>query len=148
MTRRSIAALALAVLAGQACRSASPAASPAAPQGPPPAFITGYVGQGLILRNFGTHQRLTLTRQDVQRVGGECDVGVQVREASFAGGTASFTLDAGESRDFTWTLSVSAEAATFGVTPEAVPVPAPAPAPLLAAGLFGLALSLRRRGSP
>lgn len=61
---------------------------------------------------------------------------------------ASFTLDAGESRDFTWTLSVSAEAATFGVTPEAIPVPAPAPAPLLAAGLFGLALSLRRRRSP
>ncbi|WP_144183958.1 hypothetical protein [Elioraea rosea] len=60
----------------------------------------------------------------------------------------SFTLDAGESRDFSWTLSVMAEAATFGVTPEAVPVPAPSPAPILAAGLLGLALSLRRRGSP
>jgi hypothetical protein len=92
--KRSIASLALALLAGPACRSAAPPPKPTAAQGPPPAFITGYVGQGLILRHYGTHQRITLVRGEIERLGGECDVGVHVREASFAGGTASLTLDA------------------------------------------------------
>jgi hypothetical protein len=92
--KRSRVLLTAALLAGTACRSAAPPGQPAAPQGPSPAFITGYVGQGLVLRHYGTHQRVTLTRQEIGRLGGECDIGVNVREASFAGGTASFTLDA------------------------------------------------------
>jgi hypothetical protein len=92
--RRSVVALALASLVGPACRSAAPPAAPGAPEAPAPEFIAAYVGQSLILRHYGAQQRIALTRQDLARSAGDCDVGVYVREAGFAGGTATLTLDA------------------------------------------------------
>jgi hypothetical protein len=91
---RPVAALALILLAGLACRSGAPPAAPAAPAAPAPEFITAYVGQNLILRHYGSQQRIAVTRQDLAQPAGDCDVGVHVREAGFAAGTTTLTLDA------------------------------------------------------
>ena len=94
MKHRSLAALALALLVGSGCRSAAPPPAPSAPAGPAPEFIAAYVGQNLILRHYGSQQLIAVTRKDLAQPAGDCDVGVQVRQAGFAGGTTSFTLDA------------------------------------------------------
>lgn len=80
--------------AALACKSAGPSAKPVAPAAPPPEFIASYVGQRLILRHYATQQRVAVTRQNLARPPGDCDVGVEVREASFEGGTATFKLEA------------------------------------------------------
>jgi hypothetical protein len=91
--RRSI-AVALALSGALACRSAGPKAPASAPAAPPPEFMASYVGQRLILRHQGAQQRVDLARGDLARLAGDCDVGVEVKEASFAGGTATFKLEA------------------------------------------------------
>lgn len=60
----------------------------------PPEFIRSYVGQRLILLQHGAAQRVSLRRDALARPGGSCDAGVEVRQATFENGTASFTLEA------------------------------------------------------
>lgn len=94
MKRGSLAVAALMLGGALACRSAGPSAQPAAPAAPPPDFIASYIGQRMILRHYATQQRVAVTRQNLARPSGDCDVGVEVREASFGSGTATFKLEA------------------------------------------------------
>lgn len=94
MIRRAIALATLALAAALACRTAAPKGPAAAPAAPPPEFIASYVGQRLILRHHGAQQRVALTRQNLAQPSGSCDVGVEIREASLANGTATFKLEA------------------------------------------------------
>jgi hypothetical protein len=87
------ASLTLGLVAAVGCKSAGKAPPPAAPAAPAPEFIGSYVGQNLILRHYGAQQLVSVTRQQLARPSGDCDAGVTVREASFAGGTASFKLE-------------------------------------------------------
>jgi len=85
--------VALALASAGACRSSRPAtvAAPAATL--PPEFIRSYVGQRLILRHHGGTQRVSLKRDTLAGPSGNCDLGVEVRQATFEGGNASFTLE-------------------------------------------------------
>lgn len=94
MTRGRIAPTTLLLGLALACQTARPKTTPSAPAVPPPEFIGSYVGQRLILRHHGTQQRVALTRRDLAVAGGDCDMGVEVREASFEAGTAAFKLEA------------------------------------------------------
>ena len=81
-----------AVLALPACRSgqggggATPAA-PAAPGG-----VAELVGQTRVLRHRGDERKLTLKRDDVARLAGECDAVVDVTAAALEQGTLRLTL--------------------------------------------------------
>lgn len=77
-----------------ACRSGRPATVATPAPALPPEFVRSYVGQRLILRHHGAAQRVSLTRDALARPSGNCDVGVEVRQASFENGTLSFTLEA------------------------------------------------------
>jgi hypothetical protein len=90
-SRLAVAALLLGALA---CRSGR--ATTVAPEAPalPPEFVRSYLGQRLILRHHGAAQRVSLTRAALAQPSGNCDVGVEVRQASLENGTLSFTLEA------------------------------------------------------
>jgi len=86
-----LAAVALALAAGPACRSGAPGAKAGAPTAPPD-LLRAFVGQTLILRHRGDDRTVSLKRGQVASLGGECDVVVEVRSADFERGTARLNL--------------------------------------------------------
>src|SRR2546428_331568 len=82
-----LAAAALALAAGPACRSGAPGAKAGAPVAPPDLLRT-FVGQTLILRHRGDDKTVALKRGQLASLSGECDVVVEVRSADFERGTA------------------------------------------------------------
>lgn len=82
------------LVSAAACRSGRPAIVAAPASTLPREFIHSYVGQRLILFQHGAKQRVSLTRDALARTSGSCDVGVEVRQATFENGTATFTLEA------------------------------------------------------
>lgn len=84
-------AVALACLAGPACRSGAPGARPGAPTAPPD-LLRPLVGQTLILRHRGDDKTVSLKRGQLASLSGECDVVVEVRSADFERGTARLNL--------------------------------------------------------
>ena len=94
MRPRHLAAVTLALVSAAACRSGRPATVVAPAVSLPPEFIRSYVGQRLILLQHGAAQRVSLRRDALARARGSCDAGVEVRQATFENGTASFTLEA------------------------------------------------------
>src|SRR2546426_10001080 len=88
---RVLAAVALALAAGPACRSGAPRAKAGAPVAPPDP-LRAFVGQTLILRHRGDDKTVSLKRGQLASLSGECDVVVEVRSADFERGTARLNL--------------------------------------------------------
>ena len=86
-----LAAVALALVAGPACRSGAPRAKAGAPMAPPD-LLRAFVGQTLILRHRGDDKTVGLKRGQLTSLSGECDVVVEVRSAAFERGTARLNL--------------------------------------------------------
>jgi len=86
-----LAAVALTLAAGPACRSGAPGAKAGAPTAPPD-LLRSFVGQTLILRHRGDDRTLGLKRGQLASLSGECDVVVEVRSADFERGTARLNL--------------------------------------------------------
>jgi hypothetical protein len=87
-----MAALVLGGTLGSGCRSAGPVA----PRTTGPARmdpLSGWVGQTRILRHRGDKGQWNVKRQDLRSASGTCDVAVEVRQARFDRGTATFTMD-------------------------------------------------------
>ena len=77
---------------GSGCRSAAPVA----PRTEGPARmdpLSGWVGQTRILRHRGDRGKWNVKRQDLRSASGTCDVAVEVRQARFDQGAATFTMD-------------------------------------------------------
>jgi hypothetical protein len=90
--RRASIALTFVVLAGGACRSGAPTARPTAPR-PPVDVLKPFLGQDRILRYYGQEKEVSLTKKNVTRHGGDCDIAVHVAQGIFEKGRASFTLE-------------------------------------------------------
>jgi hypothetical protein len=88
-----LAALALVAAAGSGCRSAGKAQGPRAAGPTRVDPLAGWAGQTRILRHRGDDAKWSIKRQDLRSASGECDVAVEVRQARFSGGTASFALE-------------------------------------------------------
>jgi hypothetical protein len=89
------------VAATAACRSAGPQ-KPAGPAAPPD-FARSYVGQTGILRYHGDQAKWSLDRGAAEKQSGECDVAVQVRDASFQKGAMQLQMETlGEPRLEGW----------------------------------------------
>jgi hypothetical protein len=74
----------------EGCRSAG-SKGPQAPTAPPD-FLKSYVGQGRILRDYGEKGKWSLKAGDLGRSAGPCDGAVEVKEASYTGGTVHLGL--------------------------------------------------------
>jgi hypothetical protein len=89
------------VAATAACRSAAPTKTAGPPA--PPDFIRSYVGQTGILRSRGDQAKWSLDRNATERLSGECDAAVEVRDASFQKGTVQLRMETlGEPRLEGW----------------------------------------------
>ncbi len=83
------------------CRSGA-APKPGAPALPPD-LVRSYVGQELILRHRGDEAKWSLDRKSVEKQSGECDVAVEVKQATFQKGVAQFRLEyLGQPRTERW----------------------------------------------
>ena len=86
---------------GGGCRSGA-APKPGAP-GAPPDLARSYVGQALILRHRGDDAKWSLDRKSVEKQSGECDVAVEVKEATFQKGVVQIRVEClGEPRTDRW----------------------------------------------
>lgn len=93
--------LLLLVATGAGCRSAG-APKPGGPPAPPD-FVRSYIGQAGILRHHGDQAKWSLDRKSAEGQSGECDVSVEVRDASFQKGAVQLRLDTlGEPRLEGW----------------------------------------------
>jgi len=86
-----LAAMAVALAAGPACRSAAP--RPAKGVAPTPDPVKAFVGRTLILRHRGDAKTISIKRAQLASVDGQCDVVAEVRAAAFERGTARLTLE-------------------------------------------------------
>ncbi len=86
-----LAAVALALAAGPACRSGAPGGKAGAPTAPAD-LLRSFVGQTRILRHRGDDKTVSLKRGQLASLSGECDVVVEVRSADFERGTARLNL--------------------------------------------------------
>lgn len=59
----------------------------------PEEFLHSLIGQKLILRHIGDQTEARIKKKDLAKVKGDCDVAVQVRDASWRQGTARVTVE-------------------------------------------------------